>query len=166
MSVHLFRLWIECAFYTPFAFLSPLTLSLLASFYRGLLKECLIQYNTIQPLPPPQDLHTVDFTPYQTQQGRVNVTGFRLLRDDWEDDSCVQSSRKQDWRTEAHQLTVSLFTHTTTSTTKTVAINPRPTGGGGYFEPPSRFLAISSKPLQVSPPNLQYPLSQHFYTLC
>ena len=39
--------------------------------------------------------------------------------------------------------------------------------GGGYFEPPpSRFLAISSKPLQVSPPNLQYPLSQHFYTLC
>ena len=24
MSVHLFRLWIECAFYTPFAFLSPL----------------------------------------------------------------------------------------------------------------------------------------------
>ena len=38
---------------------------------------------------------------------------------------------------------------------------------GGYFEPPpSRFLAISSKPLQVSPPNLQYPLSQHFYTLC
>ena len=45
-------------------------------------------------------------------------------------------------------------------------LNPRPTGGGGYFEPPSRFLAISSKPLQVSPPNLQYPLSQHFYTLC
>ena len=45
--------------------------------------------------------------------------------------------------------------------------NPRPTGGGGYFEPPpSRFLAISSKPMQVSPPNLQYPLSQHFYTLC
>ena len=43
---------------------------------------------------------------------------------------------------------------------------PRPTGGGGYFEPPSRFLAISSKPLQVSPPNLQYTLSQHFYTLC
>ena len=43
--------------------------------------------------------------------------------------------------------------------------NPRPTGGG-YFEPPSRFLAISSKPMQVSPPNLQYPLSQHFYTLC
>ena len=24
MSVHLFRLWIECAFYTPFVFLSPL----------------------------------------------------------------------------------------------------------------------------------------------
>ena len=44
--------------------------------------------------------------------------------------------------------------------------NPRPTGGGGYFEPPSRFLAISSKPIQVSLPNLQYPLSQHFYTLC
>ena len=34
--------------------------------------------------------------------------------------------------------------------------------GGGYFEPLSRFLAISSKPMQVSPPNLQYPLSQHF----
>ena len=45
-------------------------------------------------------------------------------------------------------------------------INPRPTGGGGYFEPTSRFLAISSEPMQVSPPNLQYPLSQHFYTLC
>ena len=44
---------------------------------------------------------------------------------------------------------------------------PAPTGGGGgYFEPPSRFLTISSKPMQVSPPNLQYPLSQHFYTLC
>ena len=38
--------------------------------------------------------------------------------------------------------------------------------GGGYFEPPSRFLAISSKPMQVSLPNLQYPLSQHFYILC
>ena len=38
---------------------------------------------------------------------------------------------------------------------------------GGYFEPPpSRFLAISSKQMQVSPPNLQYPLSQQFYTLC
>ena len=33
---------------------------------------------------------------------------------------------------------------------------------GGYFEPPSRFLPISSKPMQVSPPNLQYPLSQYF----
>ena len=42
--------------------------------------------------------------------------------------------------------------------------NPRPLGG--YFEPPSRFLAISSKLMQVSPPNLQYPLSQHFYTVC
>ena len=38
--------------------------------------------------------------------------------------------------------------------------------GGGYFEPPSGFLAISSKPMQVSQPNLQYPLSQQFYTLC
>ena len=37
---------------------------------------------------------------------------------------------------------------------------------GGYFEPPSRFLAISSKPMQVSPPNLQYPLFQQCYTLC
>ena len=33
-----------------------------------------------------------------------------------------------------------------------------PLGGGGYFEPPSRFLAISSKTMQVSSPNLQYPL--------
>ena len=48
---------------------------------------------------------------------------------------------------------------------KKKCVNPRPTGGG-YFEPPSRFLAITSKPMQVSPPNLQYPLSQHFYTLC
>ena len=39
-------------------------------------------------------------------------------------------------------------------------------GGGGLFQAPSRFLAISSKPMQVAPPNLQYPLSQHFYTLC
>ena len=46
-----------------------------------------------------------------------------------------------------------------------MTVNPRPTGGS-YFEPPSRFLAISSKSMQVSPPNLQYPLSQHFYTLC
>ena len=38
--------------------------------------------------------------------------------------------------------------------------------GGGLFRAPSRFLAISSKPMQVSPPNLQYPLSQQFYTLC
>ena len=40
--------------------------------------------------------------------------------------------------------------------------------GGGLFRapPPSGFLAISSKPMQVSPPNLQYPLSQQFYTLC
>ena len=50
--------------------------------------------------------------------------------------------------------------------TRNLSFNPRPTGGGGYFEPPSRFLAISSKPMQVAPPNLQYPLSQHFYTLC
>ena len=41
-----------------------------------------------------------------------------------------------------------------------------PLGGGAISSPPSRFLAISSKPMQVSPPNLQYPLSQHFYTLC
>ena len=45
-------------------------------------------------------------------------------------------------------------------------LNPRPTwGGGGYSKPPSRFLAIFSKPMQVSPPNLQYPLSQQFNTL-
>ena len=39
---------------------------------------------------------------------------------------------------------------------------------GGLFRAPlpSRFLTISSKPMQVSPPNLQYPLSQQFYTLC
>ena len=48
----------------------------------------------------------------------------------------------------------------------TLQLTRAPLGGGGYFEPPSRFLAISSKPLKVSPPNLQYPLSQHFYTLC
>ena len=47
-----------------------------------------------------------------------------------------------------------------------MVINPRPTGGRGYFEPPSRFLAISSTPMQVSPPNLQYPPSQQFYTFC
>ena len=45
-------------------------------------------------------------------------------------------------------------------------VNPRPTGGGAISSPPSRFLAISSKPMQVSPPNLQYPLFQHCYTLC
>ena len=46
-------------------------------------------------------------------------------------------------------------------------VNPRPTGGGLFrAPPPSGFLEISSKPMQVSPPNLQYPLSQHFYTLC
>ena len=39
-------------------------------------------------------------------------------------------------------------------------------GGGAISSPPSGFLAISSKPMQVSPPNLQYPLSQQFYTLC
>ena len=58
---------------------------------------------------------------------------------------------------EGHMMVVNRFD---------VHINPRPTGGGGYFEPPSRFLAISSKPMHVSPPNLQYPLSQQFYTLC
>ena len=47
-----------------------------------------------------------------------------------------------------------------------IAINPRPTGGGAISSPPSGFLAISSKPMQVSPPNLQYPLSQQFYRLC
>ena len=46
-------------------------------------------------------------------------------------------------------------------------LNPRPTGGGLFrAPPPSGFLAISSKSMQVSPPNLQYPLSQQFYTLC
>ena len=47
-------------------------------------------------------------------------------------------------------------------------VNPRPHwgGGGAISSLPSRFLAISSKPMPVSPPNLQYPLSQHFYTLC
>ena len=49
---------------------------------------------------------------------------------------------------------------------RTRVVNLRPTGGGAISSPPSRFLAISSKPMQVSPPNLQYPLSQHFYTLC
>ena len=48
---------------------------------------------------------------------------------------------------------------------KVIKVNPPPTGGS-ISSPPSRFLAISSKPIQVSPPNLQYPLSQHFYTLC
>ena len=41
-----------------------------------------------------------------------------------------------------------------------------PLGGGAISSPPSRFLAISSKPMQVSAPNLQYPLSQQLYTLC
>ena len=41
-----------------------------------------------------------------------------------------------------------------------------PLGGGLFRATPSRFLAISSKPMQVSPPNLQYPLSYHSYTLC
>ena len=41
-----------------------------------------------------------------------------------------------------------------------------PLGGGAISSPPSGFLAISSKPMQVSPLNLQYPLSQQFYTLC
>ena len=46
-------------------------------------------------------------------------------------------------------------------------VNPAPHWGRGAISSPlSRFLEISSKPLQVSPPNLQYPLSQHFYTLC
>ncbi|XP_043218998.1 glutamate receptor ionotropic, kainate 2-like isoform X2 [Amphibalanus amphitrite] len=50
------------------------------------------------------DLHTVDFTPYQIQQGRVNITGFRLLREGWRQssDSCAQG---QDWRTNMNQLT-------------------------------------------------------------
>ena len=39
-------------------------------------------------------------------------------------------------------------------------------GGGAISSPPSSFLAISSKPMQVSPQNLQCPLSQHFYALC
>ena len=45
-------------------------------------------------------------------------------------------------------------------------LNPRPTGGLFRAPPPSRFLAISSKPMQISPPNMQYPFSQQFYTLC
>ena len=45
-------------------------------------------------------------------------------------------------------------------------ISRAPLGGGGISSPPSRFIAISSKPMQVSPPNLQYPLSHPFYTLC
>ena len=45
-------------------------------------------------------------------------------------------------------------------------LNPRPTGGGAISSPTSRFLAISSKPMPLSSPNLQYPLSQQFYTLC
>ena len=43
-------------------------------------------------------------------------------------------------------------------------LNPRPTEG--YFESPSRFLAIASIPMELSPPNLQYPLFQQFYTFC
>ena len=35
-----------------------------------------------------------------------------------------------------------------------LAFNPRPTGGGLFRAPPSRFLAISSKSMQLSPPNL------------
>ena len=55
--------------------------------------------------PPAQDLHTVDFQPYQVQQGRVNITGFRLLRDGWRQsaDSCAQG---QDWRSTTNQMTV------------------------------------------------------------
>ena len=37
--------------------------------------------------------------------------------------------------------------------------------GGLFRATPSRFLATSYKPIQVSPPNFQYPLSQQFYTL-
>ena len=37
--------------------------------------------------------------------------------------------------------------------------------GGAISSPPSRFLAISSKPLQVSPPNLQ-SLSPNIFTHC
>ena len=37
------------------------------------------------------------------------------------------------------------------------------TGGGGLFRAPLWVSSrISSKPMQVSPPNLQYPLSQQF----
>ena len=43
-----------------------------------------------------------------------------------------------------------------------VIINPP----WGLFRAPSRFLMISSKPMQLSSPNLQYPLSQQFCTLC
>ena len=48
----------------------------------------------------PQDLHMVDFKPYQLQQGRVNVTGFRLLRDAWRDqsDPCTLPQERRDWR--------------------------------------------------------------------
>ena len=41
-----------------------------------------------------------------------------------------------------------------------VYFNPRRTGG--LFRAPSRFLAISSEQMLVSPPNLQYPLSNNF----
>ena len=48
----------------------------------------------------------------------------------------------------------------------TYSLARAPLGGGAISSPPSHFPAISSKPMQVSSPNLQYPLSQHFYTLC
>ena len=36
----------------------------------------------------------------------------------------------------------------------------------GALEPPSRFLAISPKQMQISTPNFQHPLSHPFHTLC
>ncbi|XP_037086487.1 glutamate receptor ionotropic, kainate 2-like isoform X2 [Pollicipes pollicipes] len=43
------------------------------------------------------DLHTVDLTYYQSQQARVNITGFSLLRNNWhQGHSCVRSP---DWQT-------------------------------------------------------------------
>ena len=63
-------------------------------------------------------------------------------------------------RLEIAKLLVNAVLTPRTSYKDQLFLTRAPLGGGAISSPLSRFLAISSKPMQVSPPNLQYPLSQ------
>ena len=71
-------------------------------------------------------------------------------------DSGQESAASRDIRLEADESAIEVH----------LMLTRAPLGGGAISSPPLVFLRYLLNQWQVSPPNLQYPLSQQFYTLC